>query len=70
MFWTLFGYMPSLENIVPFDSKHVAMCLRRKRAEVTNFSTWGGSMPSIVWVKLQCAVGRVRMIRDQVTCMG
>jgi hypothetical protein len=55
MFWTLFGYMPSLENIVSLDSKHVAMCLRRKRAEVTNFSTWEGStqmagrgLPSVI----------------------
>jgi hypothetical protein len=38
---TLFGYMSSLEKIVPFSSKRVAMCLHRKRAEVTNFSTWG-----------------------------
>jgi hypothetical protein len=42
MFRTLFGYITSLENIVPFGSKRVAMCLRRKRAEVTNFSTWAG----------------------------
>jgi hypothetical protein len=41
-FRTLFGYVPSLQNTVPFGSKRVAMCLRRKRAEVTNFSTWGG----------------------------
>jgi hypothetical protein len=40
---TLSGYTPGLQNTVPFDSKRVAMCLRRKRAEVTNFSTWGGS---------------------------
>jgi hypothetical protein len=37
-FRTLFGYMPSPENTMSFDSKHVAMCFRRKRAEVTNFS--------------------------------
>jgi hypothetical protein len=41
---TLSGYIPSLQNTVPFDSKRVAMCLRRKRAEVTNFSTWGGTV--------------------------
>jgi hypothetical protein len=41
-FRTLFGYVSSLEKIVPFSSKRVAMCLRRKRAEVTSFSTWGG----------------------------
>jgi hypothetical protein len=41
-FRTLSGYIPSLQNTVPFDSKRVAMCLRRKRAEVINFSTWGG----------------------------
>jgi hypothetical protein len=35
MFKTLFGYVPSLENIMPFDSKSVVMCLRRKRAEHT-----------------------------------
>jgi hypothetical protein len=39
---TLSGYIPSLQNTVPFDSKRVAVCLRRKRVEVTNFSTWGG----------------------------
>jgi hypothetical protein len=35
MFRTLFGYIQSLENIMPFSSKRVAMCFRRKRAEVT-----------------------------------
>jgi hypothetical protein len=40
MFVTLFGHIVSLENIVPFRSKRVATCLRRKRVEVTNFSTW------------------------------
>jgi hypothetical protein len=34
MFRTLFGYTPSLGNIMLFGSKRVAMCLRRKRAEV------------------------------------
>jgi hypothetical protein len=34
---TLFGHIPSLQNTVPFGSKCIAMCLRRKRAEVTNF---------------------------------
>jgi hypothetical protein len=43
MFVTLFGHIVSLENIVPFRSKRVAICLRRKRAEGTNFSTWGGA---------------------------
>jgi hypothetical protein len=40
MYWTLFGPIPSLENIVSLDSKHAA--LGRGSAEVTNFSTWGG----------------------------
>jgi hypothetical protein len=43
MFRTLFGYIPSLENIVPFGSKRVVVRLRRKRAEVTDSSTWEGS---------------------------
>jgi hypothetical protein len=30
MFWTLVGYIPSLEDIVPLDIKRVAMRLRRK----------------------------------------
>jgi hypothetical protein len=47
MFWTLSGSIPSLENIVSLDGKHAALCLRRKRAEVTNFSTWGGYKFSI-----------------------
>jgi hypothetical protein len=54
VFRTLFGYIPSLEDIVPFGSKRVEVCLRRKRAEVTNFSAWGSftqlklSLPSTV----------------------
>jgi hypothetical protein len=36
---TLSGHIPSLQNTVPFDSKRVDMCLRKKRAEVTNSST-------------------------------
>jgi hypothetical protein len=40
VFKTPFGYIPSLENIVLFGSKRVTMCLHKKRAEVTNFSTW------------------------------
>jgi hypothetical protein len=39
----LYGYIPSLENIMPFGGKRVAICFRRKRADATDFSTWGGS---------------------------
>jgi hypothetical protein len=28
-----------LENIMPFGRKRIAMCIRRKRAEVTDFGT-------------------------------
>lgn len=31
-----------MENIVLLNSKHVSLCLRGKKGEVTNFSTWGG----------------------------
>jgi hypothetical protein len=46
--WTLFGNTPIFKNIVPFDSKHVAMCLRMERVEVTNLSTWGGGTSRLV----------------------
>jgi hypothetical protein len=36
MFRTLFGYIPSLKNIVLSNNKRIAVCLR-KRAEITNF---------------------------------
>jgi hypothetical protein len=36
---TLSGHIPSLQNTVPFDSRRVDMCLRKKRAEFTNSST-------------------------------
>jgi hypothetical protein len=42
MFWTLFRSMSSLGNIVPLDSKHVAICLCRARADVTHLSIRGG----------------------------
>jgi hypothetical protein len=48
MLRALFGYILSLENFVPFRSKRVAICLRRKRAEVTDFSTWVGCERSSV----------------------
>jgi hypothetical protein len=35
MFRTLFRHILSLENIVPFSSKRVAICVRRKGAEAT-----------------------------------
>jgi hypothetical protein len=53
MIRTLCGYILSLDNIVPFDSKRVAMCLRRKRAEITNFSTWVGCKSTVKSVPLR-----------------
>jgi hypothetical protein len=42
VFRTLFEYIPSLENVMPFGSKSVAMCLRRG-PEVTKFSSFRNS---------------------------
>jgi hypothetical protein len=46
-FRTLSGYIPSLLNTVPCDSKRVAMCLHRKRAEVINFSSIPTLLPTL-----------------------
>jgi hypothetical protein len=46
-----------LETIVPFYSEDLAVGLRRRRVEFTNFSTWGGQTgtPSISLRRLCCA---------------